>query len=166
MVILELQGEGDDPEAAAREYAEKVDVELEGGEARRINGNPSYRARTGLDLEGSKVKADVTWIAFGGKVYRIMGVVEARRLTPDADFSRVARSFRPLSASERDAMRVTRLRVARKLPDEDLDALSLRTRNAWSRDETTVMNGLSVDDPLPAGEPVKVAVPEPWTPGD
>jgi len=166
MVILEIQQEGDDPEAAAREYAEKVGIALEGGETRRIHGNPSHRARTGLDLDGTKVKADVTWIAWRGKIYRIMGVVQAGLLTPEADFARVARSFRPLTASERDGMRVTRLRVARPLPGEDPDALALRTRNAWSRDETAVMNGLSIGDPLPVDEPVKVAVPERWTPRD
>jgi predicted Zn-dependent protease len=166
MVILEIQQEGDDPEAAAREYAEKVGISLDAGEARRIHGNPSFRARTGLDLEGTKVKADVTWIAWRGKIYRIMGVVPAGILPLDADFGRVARSFRPLSASERDGLRVTRLRVTRPLPGEDADALALRTRNAWSRDETAVMNGLAIGEALPADEPVKIAVPERWTPRD
>ncbi len=166
MVILEMQGEGDDPEAAAREYAAKADASLDGGETRRINSFPSYRAQTVLEVEGSKVKADVTWIAKDGRIYRITGVVAPRRLMPDTGFPRVARSFRRLTGSERDGMKVVRLRTTLPAPDEDLDAVSARTRNAWSRDETAVMNGLAIGDAPPVGELVKVAVPEPWTPRD
>ncbi|HKJ23631.1 MAG TPA: M48 family metalloprotease, partial [Myxococcota bacterium] len=148
MVILELQGDGDDPEAAAREYAEKVGVTLDDAQSSRINGNLAFRARTHLDLEGSKVKADVTWIAYDGHIFRIMGVVPAGRLAEAGDFGRTARSFRRLGASERDGLRVTRLRVVEAGAGESIDALSLRSRNEWSRDETAVMNGRSVDEPF------------------
>jgi predicted Zn-dependent protease len=166
MVILELQGEGDDPEAAAREYAEKAEVSLSGGDARRINGNRAYQARTTLDLDGSQVKADVTWIAHEDHVYRIMAVVPARRLIPETGLDLTARSFRRLSASERDGVRVTRLRVTPVEPGEDLDELSRRTNNHWSRDETAVMNGLSFGEAPAEGVLLKVAVPEPWRPRD
>jgi len=166
MVILELQGTGEDPEAAAREYAEKVEVDLDFVEARRIHGNPAWRARTGLDLDGRKVKADITWIAHAGRIYRIMGVVQARRLASSATFGRMARSFRPLTSSERDGMEVTRLRTARVGPQETLEAVSARTRNTWSRDETALMNGLPIGESPPAGMQLKVAVPEPWSPED
>jgi predicted Zn-dependent protease len=164
MVILELQGEGDDPEAAAREYAEKVDVSLDDPQSSRIHGNLAFRARTHLDLEGSKVKADVTWIAYDGRIYRIMGVLPAGRLAEGGEFGRTARSFRRLGASERDGLRVTRLRVEVAEPGETIDALSLRSRNQWSRDETAVMNGRPPDEPFAGGETVKVAVPERWQP--
>jgi predicted Zn-dependent protease len=164
MVILELQGDGDDPKAAAQEYAEKVGVPLDDPQASRINGNLAFRARTHLDLEGSKVKADVTWIAYDGHIYRIMGVVPVGRLAGGGEFARTARSFRRLGASERDRLRVTRMRVAVAEPGETIDALSLRTRNSWSHDETAVMNGRAVDEPFAGGETVKIAVPEPWTP--
>jgi len=166
MVILELQGDGDDPEAAAREYAEKVETSLSAPQTRRINGNRSFRARTQLDLDGTKVKADITWIAHEGRIYRIMGVHAVGRMLASDVFGRVARSFRSLTASERDGVRVTRLRVARAAEGEDLDRLSHRTANQWSRSETAVMNGWGVDDPLIAGELVKVAVSERWQPGE
>jgi predicted Zn-dependent protease len=164
MVILELQGEGDDPEAAAREYAEKAGTSLSDTQARRINGNRSFAGRTQLDLEGTKVKADITWIAHQGNIYRVMGVVAAGRLAESNDAGRTARSFRRLSASEQDGLRVTRLRVAEASEGETLDQLSLRSRNQWSRDETAVMNGRRVEEPLVTGETVKVAVPERWQP--
>jgi len=164
MVILELQGAGDDPEAAAREYAEKVGSSLDETDARRINGLPAFQARTQLDLDGNKVKAVIVWIAFDGRIYRLMGVVPPGRLQTGQPVIRTARSFRPLSPSERDGVRVTRLRVARPLEGESLDALSERTRNQWTRDETAVMNGLGADDPLAGVVRVKVAVPERWEP--
>jgi len=164
MVILELQGEGDDPEAAAREYAEKVDVPLDDPQTSRIHGNLAFHANTRLDLEGAKVKAHVTWIAYDGRIFRIMGVLPAGRLPVGGEFARTARSFRRLGASERDGLRVTRLRVVEAEAGESIDALSLRTRNQWSRDETAVMNALAPDEPFAGGEMVKVAVPERWKP--
>lgn len=166
MVLLELQGEGEDPEAAAREYAEKAELKLEGAETRRIHGNRAFRARTVLELSGSKVKADVTWIAHAGRIFRIMAVVRAGRLMPTASLDRVARSFRRLTPSERDGMRVTRLRLARPEPGESLDGLSLRTANEWSRDRTAVMNGLAIGAEPEPGEPLKIAVSERWLPAD
>lgn len=166
MVILELQGEGEDPEAAAHEYAAKVEAKLSETQKHRINGNLAFRARTQLDLEGGKVKAEITWIAYEGRLYRIMGVLPSGRFARGDEFARTARSFRRLSPSERDGLKVTRLRVAESESDEDLDEISLRTRNQWSRDETAVMNGLGVDESLEDDALVKVAVPEPWTPSE
>jgi predicted Zn-dependent protease len=164
MVILELQGEGSDPAAAALEYAEKVGVSLFDGQSTRISGNPAYRAHTQLELEGSKVKADITWIAFDGHLYRIMGVRPPGGLADVGVFARTARSFRRLGPNDREGLRVTRLRVIEAEAGETIDALSLRSRNAWSRDETAVMNGRPVDEPFEGGERVKVAVPERWRP--
>lgn len=162
MVILELHGKGDDPEAAAREYAEKLEIDLSDPDRSRINGNPAFHASTGLDLEGTKVKADITWIAFEGRIYRIMDVVPARRLLLGSGVGRTARSFRRLSAAERDGVRVTRLRVAELAHGEDLEGLSARTFNQWSRDETALMNGLSIGETPAPGAQLKVAVPERW----
>jgi predicted Zn-dependent protease len=164
MMILELQGRGDDPVAAARAYSEKAGVNLEQAQPRRINGLPAFQARTQLDLGGTKVKADVTWIAFDGNIYRIMGVVPAGLFHQGTEFALAARSFRPLGGSERDGLLVTRLRSTEAEEGEDLDEISRRTRNHWTRDETAVMNGLVVDESLEPDSLVKVAVPESWYP--
>ncbi|MBW2312967.1 MAG: M48 family metalloprotease [Deltaproteobacteria bacterium] len=164
MVILEMQGKGNDPEAAAREYSEKVDAPLSDTKSHRTNGNPSFSGRTRFDLEGSKVKADITWIAHRGRIYRIMGVLPSGRLALGGDFGRAARSFRRIGASEADGFRITRLRVTEAKAGETLDEISLRSRNQWVRDETAVMNGRHVDAPFEGGELVKIAVSERWVP--
>jgi predicted Zn-dependent protease len=166
MVILELQGEGDDPEAAAREYTEKVGAPLSDTQSRRINGNRSFSGRTNFDLDGSKVKAEITWIAHQGRIYRIMGVLPAGRLAQGGDFDRAARSFRRLTGTERDGFRITRLRVAEAEAGETLDELSLRSHNQWVRDETAVMNGRAVDEAFEGGETVKITVSERWEPSE
>ncbi len=164
MVILELQGKGEDPEAAAREYAEKTEAKFSDEENRVIHGNAAFRARTVVEVGGKKMKADATWIAHGGAIYRILHVVPPTRLIQTSSTSRTARSFRRLSDSERDGVRVTRLRVAETRPRESIDGLSARTLNQWGRDETALMNGLAVGEGLPEDFLVKVAVPERWVP--
>jgi predicted Zn-dependent protease len=104
---------------------------------------------------------DLTWVAHRGHVYRIVGTA------PDGSFARlkpifraVARSFHPLTAAERDRIRVERLRVARARAGESLAALVERTGSSWSAEEAAIANGLAPGTALAAGQPVKLAIPE------
>ena len=45
---------------------------------------------------------------------------------------------------------------------ESLAALSRRTENAWSLEQTAVANALSLEDRLERGQPVKIAVEVPY----
>ena len=68
-----------------------------------------------------------------------------------------ARSFRSLEPHERASLHELRLAVASARAGETLAALSDRTGNRWSVEETAVSNALAPDARLTEGELVKIA---------
>ena len=55
-----------------------------------------------------------------------------------------------------------RLRIVEAQPGETLATLSKRTQNDWDLNETAVANALFVEEPLAAGQLVKIARREPY----
>src|SRR5437667_1943019 len=78
---------------------------------------------------------------------------------------RTAASFRPLTASERRAIRETRLRIARARQGKTIGDVVRRTGSAWSAEEAAVANEVAPGDVLGGGRPVKVAMTEPYVAG-
>ena len=66
------------------------------------------------------------------------------------------------TGSERDSIRVNRLRLVGARAGESLEKLSRRSRNEWDPARTAVMNGLAPAARLEAGQLIKVAVSEPY----
>lgn len=107
------------------------------------------------------MRAHITWIAYQGTVYRLIGLTVSPSSARYAGvFVSVARSFRPLTPRERDSIRETRLRIAEARDGESLREISERTGNRWNVQETAVMNDLFADSPLRAAQLVKIAVSE------
>ena len=76
----------------------------------------------------------------------------------------VAASFAPLDAAQRASIREKRLRLRSARAGETLAAFCRRTGNAWSAEKTAIANGLPSGEPLRAGQPLKVAVEQPYRP--
>jgi predicted Zn-dependent protease len=157
-VLLELAGEGADPLAVAN-------AELQSEEHRKalhpldVNGSPAVQLEIGSGTDA----ALLTWVALGGRVYRIVGVyplAEAHLQRPLIAAS--AASLRPLTAEDRARVRAARLRIRVARPGESLEALLERSRSAWAAEEVAVANDLAPGVPLPSGTRLKVAVAEPW----
>ncbi len=75
-----------------------------------------------------------------------------------------AMSFRALDEEGAHSLKVTRLRVARALDHETLQALSDRTRNELELGYTGVLNGIFASTELPRGAPIKIGIAEPYLP--
>jgi predicted Zn-dependent protease len=164
-VILEVQGKGEDPLAAAQEYLasdEAVGLSIDTPlQPVRLGPIEAVRAVGGASLPGGPVKAHITWIAYRGNVYRLTGLAAS----PSSDkyagvFRSVARSFRALTPRERESIRETRLRIVEARAGESLVEISERTGNRWNVQQTAVMNDLFADAPLRAGDLLKIAVSE------
>ena len=96
-------------------------------------------------------------------MFRLMGFSLSDRFDEhEGSFRDAAQSFRSLRERERSEITELRLRVARARDGESLAALSRRTGNAWSLEETAIANGLSPERRLGRGEPVKIAVEVPY----
>jgi predicted Zn-dependent protease len=164
-VVLRAQGPGDDPRAAASEFfakgREHTRIDVVRLDPLRVNQLDAVRGQAVAKTSEGSVSLDLTWIAHGGLVYLISGVVprdygDAHR----ALFGRVVESFRALSAEERQAIRAHRLRLRQARAGESLAAFGERVGNAWSPERTAVVNRLDPGAPLSAGQWLEVAVPE------
>jgi predicted Zn-dependent protease len=163
VVVLELEGEGDDPEAAAMTFARRADVELESPQRFSISGQEAFRARGTMPTAAGRSLADVTWIAHSGLIYRLSGFV----LTGDHErwdgvFRSFPRSFRSLTDEERAGITEQKLQVVSAREGETLADLSERTGNAWGLNETAIMNHMRPGRVLSQGDLIKVAVRVPY----
>jgi predicted Zn-dependent protease len=163
ILVLQTQGASGDPRDAAQRFAQESQLRLGEGKRERIGGLPAYRLRAELRTQQGPAVADLTWIAHPRAMFRLLGLSPSGSFGSYAGtFRDAARSFRPLSDRERAGITELRLRVATAREGESLAALSRRTGNAWSLEETAVANDLPIGRPLRGGEPVKIAVEVPY----
>ena len=164
-ISVMLQGGQASPEAAAEaffaEVAKEAPVEVGDSESLEIAGLPTHRSVAAVSDSSGLIYLDLTWIAHRGHIFRLIGASQSRAFDEHRHaFAETAASFRPLEAAERDSIRDTRLRSRTALEDETLDTFGTRTQNTWNVEETAVANALALDEILPAGALVKVAVEE------
>jgi predicted Zn-dependent protease len=163
IVLLEVQERGRDPGVAAARFAQANRVELSNGESLRIRGNQAFHARTLIETRDGPVALDLTWVAHPAAIFRVTCMSPPSRFAGYAPaFERAARSFRLLSERERASIRDLRLRIVRARDGERLEALSRRTGNTWTPEETAVANSLPLGVRLSEGQPVKIAVEVPY----
>jgi predicted Zn-dependent protease len=99
----------------------------------------------------------VTFVPHAGATYLVTGMTPAFRSDPYAGrILSTARSFGPLAAERRDALRVERLRIVVATPGETVATLSQRTGNAWDPRTTAIHNGWLPNHRFAGGELVKV----------
>ena len=163
--MLELQGEGGDPRAAALGFSEHEHIRLTDGQSLRLGEFDAYRAQGSIPTPTGPSDAEITWIAYGGMVYRLSAFATrsgSRRYA--GVFRSFARGFQKLSPADRAQIDALRRRWVEARAGETLAELGERTHNEWSVNETAVANGLAPDEPLRPGLPVKVALREPYRP--
>jgi predicted Zn-dependent protease len=162
-LVLQTQAGSGDPLEAAQRFAQENQLQLEDGKRERIGGFQTYRARAKVLVEGQPAMAELTWIAHPRAMFRLLGLAPSDRLDDYAGSLRdAARSFRSLEGRERDGITELRLRVAEAREGESLAAVSRRTGNAWSLEETAMANDRPTQRRLRGGEPVKIAVEVPY----
>jgi predicted Zn-dependent protease len=165
IAMLELQGPGADPRAAAVEYSAVQGVSYHNAAPILIGSLPAFRARARMPSPAGLVDAMITWIAFDGQIYRLAaGSLSGSFPKYQGIFRSFARGFRPLRDEDRQDIGELRLRVVHALGGETLSELSERTDNGWDLNETAVFNSLFAGEPLVAGQPVKIARREIYTP--
>jgi predicted Zn-dependent protease len=162
-IFLSAPTPGSDPRAAAEEFItenrRRVGLSVSSEGPLFIGELPAYR----IEARGQGLGGQITWIAYGDKVYRLTAV--GRKGSGNAFTGRAqntARSFRPLTAEECAAVREQVVRVVPAEAGEDLAALGERTGNGWDVPLTGVQNDIPTGRALEAGEPVKTARAEPY----
>jgi len=166
---LESAGPGDDPKVAAGRFlaveAPEAHAHIVDARSIEVNGRPAYQVETWGPTPQGSMAGQLTWLAYGGSVYRFSAVAPSS--VAERFFSRarsMARTFRPLTGEERESILVQRLAVVRARGGETLVAFSKRVGNAWDADQTAVFNGLLPDAHLSTGQVMKIAHSEPYRP--
>jgi predicted Zn-dependent protease len=166
-IVLERQGEGSDPAAAAQQFldglSERLRLRVERSEDLLGGPLPAHRMTAVGDTPGGPVQVDLTWYSFAGVVYRLASAARPEQVAKFQALVRgVARSFRPLSDRERSEIFEERLRVVAAGGGETLAEISARTGNVWSPAKTAAVNRVRTTEPLAAGRSVALAVRRPY----
>jgi predicted Zn-dependent protease len=167
-VVLEMEGRGDDPEAAAAKYIEKAREDglgIDTLERVRIGQWNAVRATGGVNTPGGPISVHLTFIARDGWIYRLMGVSRGSAGAMNGIFNSTARSFRALKPQEMKLIEETRLKIVPAKAGETLPELARRTGNTWDIQETALMNAIYATDRLEEGQLMKVAISRPYRPG-
>jgi predicted Zn-dependent protease len=163
VIQLTLQAQGSDARAAARQaLANQGDAIVRQG-ATSVGSQPAWQARLSQTTQQGKVGGLFTWIASGGRVYRLECIAaESRFQAFEPVCQRTVGSFRPLTRAERDEIRAHVLRVVAASSGETVAALAARSHSVWSAEWVAVANGLEPGARLERGRPVKIAVSAPY----
>ena len=128
-----------------------------GARAERINVN-GLPAATATKSLGKGRLGRVVAIDAGDTVYRFVFVAPERSFRRyDADFRRIATSYRRLSPGEASQFSPYRIRVMRVNPGDTVESLAARTPFETARVERfRVLNGLEPGQPVQPGQLVKL----------
>jgi predicted Zn-dependent protease len=165
LIRLEQQGPEGDPQAAARQFAQNNSLVFQAVRVERIGGHPAVRAVAQGQSDQGQVGLDLTWISHPSGMFRISGIAPVQRFNQHAaEFGTTARSFHDLAPAERNEITEKRLQIVMPRRGETLSAVSARTGNRWSLEETAIANDLPVDAVIPATRPIKIVKAVPASP--
>jgi predicted Zn-dependent protease len=160
-VVVGAVAEGTDPLEGARVIEKKTKTDVVSKTEKVTIGDLSA-AHTQIKAD-SNVTLDITWIAYGGLIYQVVGLAPTKQFdTLQALFHSVAHSFRPLSASERAGVKEKRIRLVKAQAGESIEALAARTNSVWKKEQIAVTNNLAAGEQLKGGQVIKVAIAEPY----
>lgn len=163
MFTLELQEAPRPPKRAAIEFARAQEFTLQGGESLRVHGLDAYQGGTIAQGRSGPLPVEFLWVSHPRGTFRLTAIASGEgQERHAASLAAAGRSFRRLSSRERGKIERLQLRVVRARGGETLAAVGERSGNRWSLEKTAVANGLSAEDRLEAGRPVKVAVGVPY----
>ena len=169
---LELTATGLGDRELDEHVDEFIDSEFDGMTIRvrerrplKIGELPAVRIEGPAKSPFGALNANITFVLYDGLVYRLtlltIGDAASRYRGRIRAF---AHSFRPLDEDGVHSLTVTRLRIARSLENETLQALSARTRNELEVVFTGVLNGIYASTPLGYRTPIKIGIVEPYLP--
>jgi predicted Zn-dependent protease len=162
ILLLGVAEKASDPEVAGEKFVKamraKAGVEPASTSKLSVGEFPAYVVSY-LDRSGGKlVYLHFAWVTMAGKTYELIGMAPEKHRDM---LKAAALSLRPLTDAERGTVTGKRLRIVAAQQGERLENLTARTGNAWPPAYTAIVNGLSGEAVLSAGQLVKIARVEP-----
>jgi predicted Zn-dependent protease len=156
-VLLDAPSDVTSPDQAAEQFTAELrrqNLAVPPVETLTIDGLPARRVSIKEEDGGTVDYLEITWVLHRGVTYRLLAIATSGDL---AAVRGVVDSFHDLTLAERSSIKVTRLRVVEVRAGETLVDLSRRIGNQWDVKTTAVMNGIGENEPLRAGQRIKVA---------
>jgi len=168
-IFMTFAGAGDDPEALGRKFLEGAFKQQRGKVERilpmKIGPYDAFRIDGTMSGGGLTLRTQITFIAFEGTVFQLNAVAPSGVADKMAGrFQATARTFRVMTAEERDQIHVLRLAIVEAKRGETIEMLSLRTGNALPIPQTGVLNDIFLGARLKEGQLVKIGRAERYEP--
>jgi predicted Zn-dependent protease len=165
LAFLGVAGKPADPEDQAKAFIEKLrrEFKISPSSTRSVTIGqwPGY-AVTYTDTSGREpMHLHLLWVAAEEATYRLIGIGSDQYRD---SLLQIALSLRPLTDEDRSSITGIRLRIATANPGETLADLGHRTNNIWSPAYAAMINHISEEKRLGAGELIKIAREEPYRP--
>lgn len=157
-IILQLQGEGDDPVQAAHEFLNEAKLGGQTVNKLTIGGFPASQTH----INSRKQKSSVTWIAFNKQIFRLITVNKQAGEKTSSAISQSIASFHHLTAKDKTEIRQQRLRIIPARSGETLPALLKRAGSDWDEESCAIANNLQTGVALKKGQLIKVVISEPF----
>ncbi len=160
--ILQLvpQPQGSSVEAIGVASMQKAGFRLVRGERATLAGLEAHVGEYDGMIEGvGEVRSRATHVRHGDNVYMIAGLAAPSLFAEyDAAFTTSQRSFRPLSASEADAIKPARIALYTVRSGDTWQSLAARSAGAVTAAALAAMNHADAGSQPPAGAQIKVVV--------
>ena len=168
-IFMNVPEKGTDPFAAGEEfiskYQRKLGLSIHHRGSIKLGDLDAYRIEASAQMSHMRVNTQLTWIAYNGRIYQLNAAAPSGVGTNFIGLANnTARSFRPLTAEERNSFKILRLRLVPAQGGESIAALSERSGNALPIPWTAIINGQGSSQPLAQGQVVKIARAEPYQP--
>lgn len=156
-------GQGSDPAAAAQTFATENKLQVISNNQQSINGFPAVTmiAQTTPDPQAQQqaqiVKIKAGFISYGGNIYMLLGLTSQADFTRyEGTFNNTISSFRQLTDQDKLNRQAEQLRIATSRGGTLQSVLQQERIPANRMNEFSILNGIQLNQQVPAGTLVKV----------
>lgn len=153
----------EDPSVSPEEHAKVFEKALEEkhgqkpslSESRSINNHPGYLITMEDNSGDEAMYIHILWLKMEDKLFKLIGLAP-RSFEPELQAT--ARSLRSLTSSERNAIQMLTVRIAKAEKNETIEELNARTNNQVNTAIASLMNGVEENAKLDKNQLVKIVV--------
>lgn len=158
LILLQLQGEGNDPVKAAHEFLNEANLGNQTVTKLLIGGLPASQT----SVKSRKQKSTVTWIAYDNQIFRLTSMIKNSGAKYRDAINQSISSFHQLTAKQKTKIQQQRLRIISARAGESLLALLKRSGSDWDEESCAIANNLESGAVLKKGHLIKVVISEPF----
>jgi predicted Zn-dependent protease len=162
-LMLGVAGPASDPEAYAKKFMEAAAKDKNMNVIRKeeiiVNGHLGYLITITEQTRKGPVTAHVLWLNLKELTYPFIGIGTKAH---EEAMKQSVLSFRTMTFEERTSIHTLVLRIEEALEGETLQSFSQRSGNVASLNFLALMNDLSKETPLHAGQRLKIVKREPY----